>query len=109
MAKDNAEGMEGSDVSEDLRAMRQAVLDLGKALRTFGRTRLAELGEEVNEDAHRVADEGRRAMQDAERRIALLEKQAERSVRDHPAAWATGLLGVIGFGLVLGLALRRHD
>jgi len=110
MAKDSGDAAPGqSEGGEDLRELRQAVLDLGKALRTFGKSRLAELGEDVSEEAQVVAHEGRRLLNDVEQRVVRLEKRAEKSVREHPAAWATGLLGVIGFGLVLGLILRHRD
>lgn len=110
MVKDSAEAASGhSETSDDIRELRQAVLDLGKALRAFGKSRLGDIGEDVSEEARDLADESRRVLKDAEKRLAKLEKRAERSMREHPGAWATGLLGVIGFGLVLGLILRRHD
>lgn len=95
--------------AEDFHELRQAVLDLGKALRALGTSRLAELGEDVSEEARVVVQEGRRLLNEVERRVVRLEKRAEKSVQEHPAAWVTGLLGVIGFGLVLGLILRHRD
>lgn len=93
---------------EDLHALRDAARELSKTLRAFGQARLAEIGEEIAEDTGMLAGQGRRALHDIEARLAHLEKRVERAVREHPGAWATGVLGVIGFGLVLGLVLRRH-
>lgn len=110
MAKDSTDiAAEYPEGSEELRELRQSVRDLGKALRVFGQSRLAGIGEEVSDEAQMAAQEGRRVLQQVEQRMARLEKRAEKSVREHPGAWATGLLGVIGFGIVLGLMLRRHD
>lgn len=110
MAKDSGDTTpEMPDVGGDIRELRQAVLDLGRALKTFGKSRLAALGEDVSEEAEVVTHEDRRLLHDVERRVVQLERTAEKSVREHPAAWATGLLGVIGFGLVLGLILRHRD
>ena len=110
MAKDSGDATPDlPEDAEDLRELRKAVLDLGKALRVFGKSRLAALGEDVSEEAEVVTREGRRLLHDVEQRVVRLEKHAEKSVREHPAAWATGLLGVIGFGLVLGLILRHRD
>ena len=110
MAKDSGDATPDlPEDAEDLHQLRQAAIDLGKALRAFGKSRLAELGEDVSEEAHVLAHQGRSLLNDVERRVVRLEKRAEKSVREHPAAWATGLLGVIGFGLVLGLILRHRD
>lgn len=110
MAKDSAEATSDQPAgAEELRELRQAVLDLGKALKAFGNSRMADIGEDISDEARELADESRRVLKDAETRLAQMEKRAERSMRENPGAWATGLLGVIGFGLVLGLILRRHD
>ena len=110
MAMDSDEATpDFSGRNDDLVELRKAAIDLGKALRAFGKSRLAELGEDISDEAHVVAHEGRRLLSDVEQRVLQLEKRAEKSVREHPAAWATGLLGVIGFGLVLGLILRHRE
>lgn len=110
MAKDSGDTKpDQSDGGGDIRELRQAVLDLGKALGAFGRSRLTELSDDVSDEAHVLAQEGRHLLRDVEQRVVRLEKKAEKSVREHPAGWATGLLGVIGFGLVLGLILRHRD
>ena len=110
MAKDNMElSADPDEQGDDLRELRRAARDLGKALKVFGKSRLEDVGEDVSDEARALAQEGRRMLREVEGRIASLEKRAEKSVRDHPGAWATGLLGVIGFGLVLGLILRRTE
>lgn len=110
MAKDNADlSPDLSDGSDEVRQLRRAALDLGKALKAFGKARLEDVGEEISDDAVAAAREGRRVVREIEERFGQLEKRAEKSLREHPGAWAAGLLGVIGFGLVLGLILRRHE
>ena len=42
------------DASGDIRELREAAFELGKALRTFGKSRLAAMGEEVSEEAQVV-------------------------------------------------------
>jgi hypothetical protein len=46
---------------------------------------------------------------DVEYRLRRMEKRLEHSVRDHPGAWATGVLGVVGFGVALGLLFRSKS
>lgn len=93
----------------DLHALRQATLDFGKALRAFGKSRISELGEDLGEDATDIAAEGQRLVHDVEHRLRRLEKRLEHSVRDHPGAWATGVLGVVGFGVALSLLFRSKS
>lgn len=109
MADETPDIAAGQERPDDLRALRHAVVELGKALRAFGRSRMAEIGEEISEEAQAAAHEGTRMFHAVEQRLVQLERQAEKSVREHPAAWASGLLGAIGFGILLGLILRRHD
>lgn len=110
MAKDNTDlSPDPSDAMDEVQELRRAALDLGKALKAFGKSRLADVGEEVSDEVAAVAREGRRVVHEVEERFGQLEKRAEKSLREHPGAWVTGMLGVIGFGLVLGLILRRHE
>lgn len=96
------------DVSADLRELRGAVQDLGKLLKKLGKKRLGVIGEELEEQSEDLVRQGRHALQSLEHRVGQLEKSVERSVREHPGAWAGGLLGVIGFGLILGMLARRN-
>lgn len=96
------------EVSADLRELRSAVQDLGKLLQKFGKKRLGEFGEELEEQSEDLVRQGRHALQVLEHRVGQLEKNVQRSVREHPGAWAGGLLGFIGFGLVLGMLARRN-
>lgn len=97
------------DLRADLQELRGAVQDLGKMLKKFGKKRLGKVGEELEEQSEDLMRQGRQALQVLEHRVSQLEKSVEHSVREHPGAWAGGLLGVIGFGLILGmLARRRH-
>jgi len=96
------------DMSADLRELRETIQDLGKLLKKFGKKRLGEVGEEMEERSEELLSYGRHALQVLEHRVGQLEKSVERSVREHPGAWAGGLLGVIGFGLILGMLSRRN-
>ena len=96
------------DLSADLQELRGAVQGLGKLLKKFGKKRLGEAGEDLEEQSQELVRHGRHALQVLEHRVGQLEKSVERSVREHPGAWAGGLLGVIGFGLILGMLTRRN-
>ena len=96
------------EMTADVQELRRAVLDLGRMLKKFGKKRVDELGEDLELRSDELVHEGSRALRDLEHRLGQMEKNVERSVRDHPGAWAGGLLGVIGFGLILGMILRRH-
>lgn len=110
MAKDDtAATLDQLKEADDLRELRQMVFELGNTLRGFGKSCIGDVGGDISEEAQLVVQEGRRVLHEVEKRIAHLEKRAEKSVREHPAAWATGVLGVIGLGLVLGLILRPHE
>lgn len=96
-------------LGDDLRELRSAVQDLGALLSKLGRKRLEEVGDEIEEQTEAMTRQGRQAIHLLEHRVGALEKRVERSLRDHPGAWAGGILGVIGSGLVLGMLARRHD
>ncbi len=96
------------DVVADTQALRRAVLDLGKMLKTFGKKRIDGFSEDLDMRSDELVQEGSRALRDFEHRLVNVEKTVERSVRDHPMAWAGGLLGIIGFGLVIGMMARRN-
>lgn len=96
------------DLSADLQELRGAVQDLGKLLKEFGKRRIGEVSEELEEKSQDLVRQGRHALQVLEHRVGQLEKNVEHSVREHPGAWAGGLLGVIGFGVILGMLARRN-
>ncbi|MGJ8561794.1 MAG: hypothetical protein ACSHX3_16310 [Litorimonas sp.] len=96
------------ELSADLREVRGAVQELGKLLKKLGKKRLDVVGEELEEQSENLMRQGRHAMDVLEKRVAQLEKNIESSVREHPGAWAGGLLGVIGFSLILGMLARRN-
>ena len=99
-AADAAAAMEA-----ELHELRKAALELGRNLRSFGKTHIGEVGEMSDE----ITREGRVVARDLEDRLGRVERSVERSVRDHPAAWIGGLLGVIGFGIAVGIILRQRD
>ena len=101
--------VERLEAAESPDELRHALKDLGKALRALGAERMADLGEDVSEEARHMEEEGRRVLRQVESSLGRLEKKAEKNAREHPGMWLTGLLGVVGFGLVLGLVLGRRD
>lgn len=93
----------------ELRDLHKALLDLGNALRAIGGSSLAEAGEKASEEARGVAEEVRRLLGDLEQRAGPMQKTVENSLREHPAAWASGLLGAVAVGIVLGQILRGQE
>ena len=53
--------------------------------------------------------DGRRLVNDLRERVAKVEARVEHTVRDHPGQALAALLGIVGFGLILGLILHRRD
>mgnify|MGYP000140701456 FL=1 len=98
---------EASDA--ELEELREAALLLGRKLKDFGRARLGAAGADVQETSEELLREGRQVIRQLEHRVGTVEKRVETSIRDHPGGWLAGVLGVIGFGLVLGMILRRHE
>ncbi len=93
----------------ELHELRKAALELGRNLRSFGKTHVGLVGSEVGEVSDEIIREGRAVARDLEDRLGRVERTVERSVRDHPGAWIGGLLGVIGFGIAVGMILRQRD
>lgn len=94
------------ELSADLHELRRGILSLGKTLRRFGKSGLEGVGEEFEDLSEDVLHQGRSTLHAMERRVGQLEKTVERNLREHPAAWAGAMLGLIGFGLVVGRILR---
>lgn len=110
MAGGTADASPGSsDTTDEVREARSAALDLGEALQAFGTSRLSDVGKEVSDKAAAVAREGRRLVHYVEQRFGQIEERAGKSQRQHPGTWAAALPGVIGFGLVPPLVLRRRE
>jgi|GEM_PF-4816304 len=103
--KQIAEGTAGDELAE----LRQATTELVRKLRAYGLDRLESLREEVEDDAEMLTKEGRRRAQQLRERLGEVEAKVERHVREHPLTWIGGVLGAIGFGLILGMILRRRD
>lgn len=98
-----------SDHATDVAELRAAATEFARTLKAYGLDRLGALGDEVDEGSEALVREGRRIAHDLRQRLATLEARVERNIRDHPGTWIGGLLGAIGFGIVLGLVLRRKD
>lgn len=110
MAEDTARAETGKeDQVDELAELRLASAELLRKLRAYGLDRLGAVRDEVEEDTDSLLREGRRMAQDLRRRMGEVEAKVERHIREHPAPWIGGLLGAIGFGLILGLILRRRD
>ena len=110
MAEDTARNdSERKDSGSDLADLRVAVADLARKLQSYGLDRLEALRDEVEEDTESLVHQGRRRAQDMRDRMGEVEAKVERHVREHPLTWIGGVLGAIGFGLILGMILRRGD
>lgn len=89
--------------------LRRAALTFARKLGSYGLSRAEDLGEELEAGSETLIREGRRFAHDLRERVSRLESRAENTVREHPAQAFAALLGVVGFGLILGLILRRRD
>ena len=92
----------------DITELRRAALVFARKLGGYGLARAENIGEELEAGSETLVREGRRLAHDLRERVAKLETRAEHSVRDHPLQAVAALLGVVGFGLILGLVLRRR-
>ncbi|MEN9410156.1 MAG: hypothetical protein RL216_2130 [Pseudomonadota bacterium] len=93
----------------EIAELRRAALLFARKLGSYGLARVEDIGEELEAGSDTLVQEGRRLAHDLRERVAKLESRVEHSVRDHPAQAIAALLGVVGFGLILGLILRRRD
>jgi ElaB/YqjD/DUF883 family membrane-anchored ribosome-binding protein len=110
MAEDTARKQaSGEDQADELAELRQATTELLRKFKAYGLDRLGVVRDEVEEDSQVLAREGRRMARDLRKTLGEVEAKVERHVRDHPVTWIGGLLGAIGFGLILGVLLRRRD
>lgn len=110
MAEDSARSESNRPApGPELEDLRVAVADLARKLRAYGLDRLEALRDEVEEDAESFVHEGRRRAEDLRHRLGEVEAKVERHVREYPLTWIGGVLGAIGFGLILGMILRRRD
>jgi ElaB/YqjD/DUF883 family membrane-anchored ribosome-binding protein len=106
MPEDNSRTENTASELADLRA---AVADAARKLRAYGLDRLDALREEVEEDTKDLTLEGSRRAQQMRARLGEVEAKVERHVREHPLPWIGGMLGAVGFGLILGMILHRKD
>jgi ElaB/YqjD/DUF883 family membrane-anchored ribosome-binding protein len=110
MAEDTGRSdSEKKDYGSELADLRVSVADLARKLQSYGLDRLEALRDEVEKDTESLTHEGRRRAQDMRERLGEVEVKVERHVREHPLTWIGGVLGAIGFGLILGMILRRRD
>lgn len=96
-SKQNTEALH-AEAEAELEELREAALVLGRNLKDFGRARMRAAGADLGAQTQTMMARGREA-----------EKVVEASMRDHPAAWVAGTLGVVGTGIMLGLLMRRHQ
>ena len=97
------------DLAASLEQVRDVTLNLVQLLKDLGKDGLAASREGLGDTPEEVLRKGRQVLHVVEDRLIKIEKAAEHSVKERPRAWAGGLLGVVGFGLVLGLILRQRD
>ena len=97
------------DLAANLEELRDVAVNLVSLLKDFGKDRLAATRDGLADTPEEVLRKSRQVLHVVENQLGKIEKAAEHSMKEHPRAWAGGLLGVVGFGLVLGLILRRRD
>ena len=97
------------DGVDELADLRQAAAELLHKFKAYGLDRLEAARDEGGEESRDALREGRRVAEEMRKALGDLEKRLERHVREHPVSWIGGLLGAIGFGLILGMILRRRD
>lgn len=93
----------------ELVELRRAALQLARKLGSYGAARMDDLSEELETGSADLMRNGRRLVHDLRERVAKVEARVEHTVREHPGQALAGLLGIIGFGLILGLILRSRD
>ena len=93
----------------ELVELRRAALQLARKLGSYGAARMDDLGEELEAESADLMRDGRRLVHDLRERVAKVEARVEHTVRDHPGSTLAALLGLVGFGLILGLILHRRD
>ena len=110
MPEDNARpAVDAGNKVDELAELRQAVAELARKLQAYGLDRLEAVRDEVETESRSALREGRRMAEDMRKGLGDLEKKVEHNIREHPLSWIGGVLGAIGFGLILGLILRRRD
>lgn len=110
MAEDKARaGAAEAEAGSELAELRAAAAELARKLKAYGLGRLEALGDDEDDGPEALVREGRRMAQDLRSRLTAVEARVEQNIREHPGTWIGGLLGAIGFGLVLGMILRRKD
>lgn len=93
----------------ELVELRRAALQLARKLGSYGAARMDDIGEELEAGSADLMRDGRRLVHDLRERVAKVEARVEHTVRDHPGQALAALLGIVGFGLILGLILHRRD
>ncbi|WP_171060879.1 hypothetical protein [Poseidonocella sp. HB161398] len=108
-SRDMADDSNRSASAAEIRELRDALRLAGRKLRALGEAQARHAEEELGETFLEIEAEGRRILTDFERRTRDAERRIEQNMRQHPAGWIGGLLGVVGFGLVLGMILRSRE
>ena len=96
------------DLEAELEAIRADIAALARTVSDYGRLRRNELGAEAQALSAEALAEVRELLDHALKRLGETEKDIERRVRGNPAPWIGGLLGLLGFGLLLGLILGNR-
>ena len=107
---DRAQATQGSpDMDAQLAEIRKDLAALVQALGAYGRTRSAVLADSLRETSHEALADLKPLLRDVQNRLAQAEKDIERDVREHPGRWLGGVLGVVGFGILMGLLFGRRS
>lgn len=93
----------------EMAELRRAALMFARKLGAHGLAQADAMAEQPEVGSERLLHEGRRMARDLWCRVTKLEERVEQGVRAHPGPTLAALLGVAGFGLLLGLILRHRD
>ena len=102
-------GHKGPDLATELAELRERVRAFARRLTDVDMTREEGPSTGMEDGPEALLREGQRLAHELRVRLGDVEARVERSIRAHPAGWVGGLLGAVGFGLLLGMILRRRD
>lgn len=94
---------------DELADLQQATAELVRKLRAYGLDRWEAARHEAEEGSRGALGEGARIAEEMRKGVGEIERKVEHHVREHPLSWIGGVLGMIGFGLILGMILHRRD
>ena len=98
-----------ADLERQVAEIRADLAALTKTLGRYGKSRADDLSGQASDMTKEAVDEAMKVLRGLKQRLGAAEMDVERSLRDHPANWLGGVMGVLGLGILLGLLLRHRD